>query len=144
MELKVDKIITKEEQDAAFEIRKQVFVIEQNVDEEEEYDEYEESSVHFLVKADGIPAGTARWRFTDKGIKLERFAILAAYRSKGLGSAIVQAVLNDLPAEKKFVYLHAQLTAIPLYSKFGFKTTGPQFTEAGIEHLKMVLQQPVL
>lgn len=139
MEVKVEKITTKEQQDIAFEIRKQVFVIEQNVDEEEEYDEFEQSSVHFLVKADGIAAGTARWRFTEKGIKLERFAILEAYRSRGLGSAIVQAVLADLPSDKKLVYLHAQLPAIPLYSKYGFKITGPQFTEAGIEHLKMVL-----
>lgn len=139
MELKVEKIKTKEQQDIAFEIRKQVFVIEQNVDPEEEYDQFEQSSIHFLVKADGIAAGTARWRFTDKGIKLERFAILAIYRSKGLGSAIVQAVLADLPADPKLVYLHAQLTAIPLYSKYGFKTIGSQFTEAGIEHLKMVL-----
>lgn len=141
MELRVEKITTKEQQDIAFEIRKQVFVIEQNVAQEEEYDEFEKSSVHFLVKADGKAAGTARWRFTENGIKLERFAILEAYRGKGLGSAIVQAVLADLPAEKKLVYLHAQLTAIPLYRKFGFKVTGAQFTEAGIEHLKMVLDQ---
>ncbi len=141
MGLQVDKIITSDEQQAAFAIRKQVFVIEQNVDEKEEYDEFEATATHFLVRSDGLPVGTARWRFTDKGIKLERFSVLAEYRGRGVGTAVLRAMLNDLPAERKLVYLHAQLTAMPLYSKFGFKAVGPQFTECEIEHFKMVLEE---
>lgn len=140
MELEVEKISTQDAQNAAFEIRKQVFVIEQQVDEKEEYDEFEETAIHFLCKAGDKAVGTARWRFTDKGIKLERFAVLADYRGKGVGSAVMQAMLHDLPAERKLVYLHAQLTAMPLYAKFGFKPTGPQFTECEIEHFKMILE----
>lgn len=141
MNIQVEKISTPQARDLAFDIRKQVFVVEQLVDESEEYDEFEETSVHFLACADGNAAGTARWRKTAKGTKLERFAILAPYRSIGVGTALVQCVLNDLPSDKGLVYLHAQLTAKGLYKKFGFTESGPEFSEAGIMHVKMVLNE---
>ncbi|MFN3996894.1 GNAT family N-acetyltransferase [Algoriphagus sp.] len=127
----------------AFQIRRQVFVIEQKVPASEEYDEFEESATHFLAKLDGIPVGTARWRFTKNGVKLERFAVLAEARGKGVGQALVAAVLEDLnssPETKdKTRYLHSQLTAVPLYSKFGFEKVGDMFEECNIQHYKMEL-----
>ena len=130
--------------DVAFAIRRQVFVDEQNVSAEEEYDEFETSSNHFLARIDTIPVGTARWRRTANGIKLERFAVLKAYRSRGVAKALVQAVLNDVFGQQpqnsiEQIYLHAQLTAMPLYTSFGFVPVGPLFDEAGIQHQKMVL-----
>ncbi len=126
----------------AFQIREIVFVQEQRVPAEEEYDSYETISRHFLALADGEPCGTARWRYTDKGIKLERFAVLEAYRNRKVGSALVKAVIDDIKnqesARGKILYLHAQLTAIPLYSKFGFKAVGDMFEECNIKHYKMV------
>jgi predicted GNAT family N-acyltransferase len=128
----------------AFHIREIVFVQEQGVPAEEEYDSHETISRHFLALADGEPCGTARWRYTDKGIKLERFAVLEAYRSRKVGSALVKAVLDDIKnqesSKNKMLYLHAQLTAMPLYSKFGFKPIGDMFEECHIKHYKMVLQ----
>ncbi len=59
-----------------------VFVVEQEVDAAEEYDEFDDSSVHFLTKMDGSPVGTARWRFTANGVKLERFAVRKEARGK--------------------------------------------------------------
>lgn len=132
-----------EDLEAAFAIRRIVFVEEQQVDAREEYDEYEVSSKHFLARADGTPCGTARWRRTSNGIKLERFAVLSDYRGQGVGKALVRAVLDDVfsqqpePIEK--IYLHAQVTAVPLYAGFGFVAVGPMFEEAGIQHYKMVL-----
>ena len=127
----------------AFAIRRAVFVEEQCVAAEDEYDEFEGSSTHFLARLDGQPVGTARWRRTSKGIKLERFAVLAPARGRGVGSALVQAVLTDVlnqqPEPIERIYLHAQLTAMPLYAHFGFLPVGPQFDECGIMHLKMVL-----
>lgn len=129
--------------DSAFAIRRQVFVDEQQVDHELEYDEFEETSTHFLAFADGVPVGTARWRRTSNGVKLERFAVLPAFRSKGVGKALVQAVLDDVfsqqPEPIERIYLHAQVTAMPLYAGFGFVPIGPMFEEAGIQHYKMVL-----
>ena len=127
--------------EAAKKIRYEVFVIGQQVPVEEEIDQFEEESFHFLALLDGIPAGGARWRFTDRGIKLERFAVLEKYRERGVGSALVEAVLKDIEvhpgAHGKKLYLHAQLSAIRLYSKFGFKKEGSMFQECDIDHYKM-------
>ncbi|GAB3956232.1 GNAT family N-acetyltransferase [Spirosoma harenae] len=129
--------------DIAFAIRRQVFVDEQQVAPEEEYDEFEGSSTHFLAYADETPCGTARWRRTSNGVKLERFAVLSDFRGKGVGYALVQAVLDDVfsqqPEPIERIYLHAQLPAMPLYARFGFVAVGPMFEEAGIQHYKMVL-----
>jgi len=122
-----------------FAIRRQVFVVEQNCPPELEW-EHEEESTHFLATVDGVPAGAARWRKTEKGYKLERFAVLKQFRSRGVGHELVKEVLNDLPADAYYIYLHAQIQAMGLYEKMGFKATGPEFEEAGIRHYKMVKQ----
>lgn len=133
----------KDEMNTVFQIRKEVFVQEQNVPEEEEYDEFETTSRHFLARCDGVPCGTARWRTTSEGVKLERFAVLKAHRGKGVGQALVRAVLNDVfsqqPEPIERIYLHAQVSAMPLYTGFGFKAIGGQFDECGIQHYKMIL-----
>lgn len=117
-------------------IRTAVFVQEQHCPPELEW-EFEEESNHFLATADGIPAGAARWRKTKKGYKFERFAVLKAFRGMGVGHALVQTLLNDLPDDASYIYLHAQVQAMPLYERSGFVKTGPEFEEAGIRHYKM-------
>jgi predicted GNAT family N-acyltransferase len=135
--IQVNKVKTKSEIDTIFKIRNQVFVIEQMVDAAEEYDDDDEKCTHFIAYNNGVACGTARWRFKDKGIiKLERFAVLKEYRNTGVGAALVKAVLNDLPYANK-IMLHAQLHAVPFYEKMGFKSYGPQFEEAGIQHFAM-------
>lgn len=137
--ISVIKIRKQEEKDLAFAIRRRVFVEEQEVDASEEYDDDDEKSTHFLAYCEGVACGTARWRFKDQGIiKLERFAVDSAYRGKGVGAALVKAVLEDLPLAHK-VMMHAQLHAIPFYLKQGFETYGPEFEEAGIKHFAMKL-----
>lgn len=121
-------------------IRYEVFVQEQKVDEREEYDEFEEEAQHFLALADNRAAGTARWRKTEKGYKLERFAVLENFRKSGVGSALVQAVLEEvLPLRKagELIYLHAQVQALPFYARLGFEAFGEEFVEAEILHRKM-------
>ncbi|MBO0933655.1 GNAT family N-acetyltransferase [Fibrella aquatilis] len=139
----VSTIHNPEDLEHAFAIRRAVFVHEQCVSPEDEYDEFEGSSTHFLVRLEGKPVGTARWRRTSKGIKLERFAVLAEARGNGVGKVLVQAVLTDVfnqqPEPIESIYLHAQLSAMPLYAHFGFLPVGPQFDECGIMHVKMVL-----
>jgi predicted GNAT family N-acyltransferase len=132
----VSKVNDPSNLEKVFAIRRQVFVVEQNCPPELEW-EFEDESTHFLASVNGEAAGACRWRRTDKGYKLERFAVLEQYRG-GVGKELVQAVLNDLPADAGYVYMHAQLPAVTLYEKFGFEKTGPEFEEAGIRHYKMV------
>lgn len=141
--MQVQKITDQQMLDQAFAIRETVFVEEQNVPKDEEYDEYEDTSVHFLaVDEQGRACGTARWRFTEKGVKLERFAVLKDCRGAGVGSALVAAVLEDVERHHqsagKTIYLHGQLTAVPLYEKFGFEKKGEQFEECDILHYLMI------
>lgn len=122
----------------AFTIRRIVFVEEQKVSREEEYDSFEDIATHYLALVDDIPGGTARWRVTDNGVKLERFAVLPAFRNRGVGSTLVNAVLNEvLPLQKK-IYLHSQVSAMNLYAKAGFEPEGELFYEANIPHYKMI------
>lgn len=135
-------ITTPEEQELAFAIRFHVFVDEQKVPREEELDEYEPMARHFLAyDPEGKAVATARWRYTDHGIKLERFAVLGPYRGSGYGRAVLEAVLADVAAqpdsEGKPIYLHAQLSAEPFYAAADFWPEGEVFYEAGIAHVKM-------
>ena len=141
-EIKVIKIHSQDQLKYAHQIRYEVFVIGQNVPEEDEIDGYEDECEHFLAFANGAPCGAARWRITEKGVKLERFAVLDKFRSMGVGSALVKAVQDDIlkhsEASQKLQYLHAQLSAMKLYAKFGFKKTGEMFQECSIDHYKMI------
>ena len=123
----------------ANQIRQSVFVEEQKVDPELEYDEYESPATHYLLTVDDIAVATARWRETPKGVKLERFATLNDYRNRGLGAILLEQVLRDTKDLNKRIYLHSQLRAIPFYERFGFVAIGEQFTEADIDHYEMEL-----
>jgi len=135
--LQVNKVYSKEDLEKAFAIRKIVFVDEQNCPPELEW-EHEEESTHFLALLNNEPCGACRWRKTDKGYKLERFAVLKEHRGKRIGQALVAAALSDLPGDAGYIYLNAQVQAMGTYARFGFVAEGEQFDEAGIQHMKMV------
>ncbi|MCU0401895.1 MAG: GNAT family N-acetyltransferase [Algoriphagus sp.] len=143
MRLRIEKITDKALLEKAFAIRLQVFVVEQRVNPAQERDSFEETSHHFIAYLDETPVGAARWRVTDYGVKLERFAVLSQYRGQGIGQELVVAVLKDIAsspeATGRIKYLHAQLSAVGLYSKFGFEKVGEQFEECFIQHYKMQL-----
>ena len=120
----------------ALAIRRKVFVEEQGVDPDLEYN-HEKESHHYLLILAEKPIATARWRETDKGIKLERFAVLPEFRNRGFGEIILSAVLKDVLASGSKIYLHSQLKAVPFYERNGFFKVGEQFNEAGIEHCLM-------
>ncbi len=88
--LLVNKVKNKEELEKVFAVRKTVFVDEQNCPPELEW-ENEEESTHFLAEINGEPCGACRWRKTEAGYKLERFAVLKAFRGKRIGQALVAA-----------------------------------------------------
>ncbi len=121
----------------AFSVRTDVFIIEQKVDPLLEMDEFDATANHYLALDGDKPIATARWRYTENGIKLERFAVLKDYRNGGSGSQILKMVLEDVLPLNEYTYLHAQLRAIPFYKRHGFETEGELFVEADIEHYKM-------
>lgn len=145
MTINVVKVTTGEQLQKSFDIRIEVFVNEQGVRMEEEIDEFENDSIHFLAFIDEVACGAARWRFTNNGAKLERFAVLEEYRGQGAASQLVQVVIDDIKSHDNYsgqlMYLNAQIEAMPLYEKFGFEPEGEEFMECDIRHMKMILKR---
>jgi len=122
----------------ALALRTAVFVQEQGIAPELEYDDYDHVATHYLCRIGDRIAGTGRWRETAQGFKLERYAVLAGFRNHGVGAAILHRMLEDLLPLGKTIYLRAQITAVAFYEKHGFVCEGPIFYEAGIGHYKMI------
>ncbi len=118
-------------------IRGEVFILEQNISKDVEMDDTLINATYILATIQDEPVGTARWRYTEYGIKLERFAVLKNYRGMGIGKALVRFILESLKREKN-IYLNAQESVIKFYEKLGFICYGELFIEAEIHHQKMV------
>ncbi len=123
----------------AFKVRKVVFVDEQKVPPEEEIDQYEDESVHFVVYNDNDePIGAGRLRNVNGYGKIERICVLLDYRNTGIGKLLMEKIMQyakDKGYEK--VKLNSQSHAIPFYEKLGFFITSEEFFEAGIPHRTM-------
>ncbi|MED1091119.1 GNAT family N-acetyltransferase [Bacillus paramycoides] len=127
--------------ETAFHIRKEVFVKEQGVPLEDEFDTFDrigEECKHILVYYNELPVGTGRIRFVDGIGKLERICILKDYRKYGLGKVIIQA-LEEIARNKEAnkVKLHGQTHAERFYKKLGYQTSSDGFMEDGIPHILM-------
>ncbi len=124
---------------AALDIRRRVFVDEQNVPIELEQDGKDSECTHFLAENGKETIGTARLRPVDKDtVKIERMAVLAEYRGQGIGRALLGDMLQYARKQGyKRVVLHAQLSAFDFYDGAGFKQIGEVFYEANISHVKM-------
>lgn len=90
----MESIIVKTEKQLndAFFVRKEVFVKEQHVPEEEEIDQFEDTSEHIVIYDGGQPVGAGRWRLKDGHGKLERICVMKSHRSLGVGAIIMQAL----------------------------------------------------
>ncbi len=121
-------------------IRRLVFIDEQKVPEEMEWDEFDESSTHFLASYKSEEVACARLK-TDS--QIGRMAVLPAYRNHGTGSKLLRFILKYAAEQQlKQVTLHAQTTAIAFYEKHGFTVNSELFYEANIPHRKMLLIIP--
>jgi predicted GNAT family N-acyltransferase len=140
-----------EDMERAFFIRRIVFIEGQDVPEEDDFDGLDEIATHILaVDINEKAIGTARFRVTEKHednspkkIKLERFAVLEEDRGKKVGQRMVEFALQQIQKKEEFktvemIYLHAQLAAVSLYERCGFKKEGDIFDESGILHYKMI------
>lgn len=125
-----------------FTIRTEVFVDERSIDQEDEYDGFDHLSTHFLAWYGNNPAGAARRRRLNNGsFRLERFAVLAEHRNKGVGAALVMAGLEGLPPGQ-LVIIHPTVETVSYFEKFGFEAIGEEFEEAGIPTMEMRYQIP--
>lgn len=117
-------------------LRRQVFVKEQGVSEEDEWDDLDQDAVHFLALT---PAGTAvaTARLLRKG-KLTRMAVARDFRNLGLGARVLEQVLQSASQLGiQTLRLDAQLSAQGFYERQGFLPEGDVFLDAGIEHVAM-------
>jgi hypothetical protein len=116
-------------------IRLAVFVQEQHVPIEMEWDAWDASSVHAVALVGTTAAGTGR--LLPDG-HIGRMAVMKNWRGKQIGSAILQALLMEAEAQGHVeVVLHAQTSAMPFYRRFGFAVSGDTFMEAGLPHVEM-------
>ncbi len=121
---------------ACFAIRREVFCVEQGVSEDLEIDGRDPECRHYLLRVDRRTVGAARVRPVEPGVaKIERVAILEAYRGRGLGFALMRHVLRELGRDR--AVLHAQAHSESFYRALGFTTEGEPFEEAGIPHVRM-------
>ena len=130
-----------QDQNALRLVREQVFVEEQQVPLELEWDGLDDQCVHLLAEdPSGQPIGTGR--LLPDG-HIGRMAVLRPWRRRGVGTALLQALITQA-AQQGFseVRLNAQVAAIPFYQAAGFETTGQVFDEAGIHHQAMRLLLP--
>ncbi|HEY7752367.1 MAG TPA: GNAT family N-acetyltransferase [Steroidobacteraceae bacterium] len=116
-------------------LRREVFVVEQQVPESEEWDDDDLVSVHALATLNREPVGTGR---LNPAGKIGRIAVVAGMRGRGIGATILRLLLQEAYHRGlREPYLHAQLQAVPFYEKFGFRREGEVFDEAGIPHVRM-------
>ena len=117
-------------------IRVAVFVVEQNVPEELEWDGIDPACVHVLAQdRTGTPIGCGR--LLPDG-HIGRMAVLSEWRGAGVGAAMLNRLIELARARgDREVLLNAQTHAVPFYARFGFVAEGPEFDEAGIAHRVM-------
>ena len=121
-------------------IRDCVFVQEQSVPLELEWDECDESAIHFLLykRQETEAIGTARLLATGQ---IGRIAVLSPYRRLGGGQVLLKAAISEsIKRDYPRVFMHAQEYLVPWYAREGFVCEGGIFEEAGIPHQAMYLQ----
>lgn len=124
------------EREAMRAIRTPVFIVEQQVPQQVEWDEMDHLCVHALaLDADGTPVGTGR--LAPDG-KIGRMAVLPEWRERGVGTAVLEFLLACARERGlKEVHLHAQSHATEFYVRHGFEAFDEEFPEADIPHRRM-------
>lgn len=130
------RVAAKEELEWAFAIRRDVFVVEQGIAEELEFDQRDAECTHFLAFDRGAAVATARLRErTTRVHKVERVAVRATARGRGIGALLMDAIERHAGAVGvERLVLSAQESAIAFYARRGYLCEGDAFVEAGIRH----------
>ncbi|PCI94079.1 GNAT family N-acetyltransferase [Candidatus Aerophobetes bacterium] len=136
----IEKVTAKEDFNKAIEIRRKVFIEEQNVPIHEEIDIYEEAAVHYLVFVGDTPVATLRFRLWKGYLKIERAATLKEHRGKGIMTKLLVYVQEEgLKLYPDYLlFIHAQYDVLKFYEKLGWVAVGPVFDESKIKHQVMI------
>ncbi len=138
--LKIEIIYGLEGFEKAKEIRYRVFVQEQSVPQELEWDSFDKIAHHLILYLNNIPIGTARLFTKENRSYIGRVAVLKEYRGKGYGRIIMKAIMEHAKnIGIKRIYLHSQTYIKDFYKKLGYKEIGDKFIEAGIPHVEMFI-----
>jgi predicted GNAT family N-acyltransferase len=133
------KIALTDDIDTCLDLRRVVFIDEQDVPEEDEIDGADQDAWHILASVNDLPAGTARILRKGTTAKIGRVCVLLEQRGTGLGAGIMRKALEvcktDIGAKKAI--LGSQTHAISFYEKLGFTAYGPIYLDAGVEHRDM-------
>lgn len=123
----------------AKEIRRQVFQIEQGIDPRLDFDGNDDVSDHIVAYRNNEPIGVARIRYlSEKTVKIERVAVVSAYRKIGIGRKIMDHIIDHLrKRDIKNIIIDSQEHARKFYEEMGFKQNGKVFEEFGIPHIEM-------
>ncbi len=136
----VRRVTSPSDREAAYALRREVFVVEQHVPEEIELDEHDPTADHVVaVDEQGRCVATGRLVRLDAHTgKVGRMAVAAPLRGRGAGAAVL-AELERIARERGMweIILHAQLTARGFYDRAGYVPEGSVFEEAGIQHVAM-------
>jgi predicted GNAT family N-acyltransferase len=118
-------------------VRTPVFIEEQAVTPEFEWDDIDATAVHLLATLDHEPIACLR---IIEYKKIGRMAVLKSYRGRGLGATLLrEAVAICKKQGSKSVYLSAQTHAIEFYRKAGFKQISDEYCDVDIPHVDMKL-----
>jgi predicted GNAT family N-acyltransferase len=125
----------KRDKDTLRALRETVFIVEQGVPREIEWDDCDEDALHVLGRLNDTPVACGRLLASGK---IARMAVLAEHRGHGYGAALLEALVTAARERGlSHVYLHAQQHAAAFYARAGFETEGEPFEEAGIAHVAM-------
>lgn len=117
-------------------IRNTVFIKEQHVPVELEWDEFDNESTHILAYYDNVAVGTCR--LLEDG-HIGRMAVLKSFRNRNIGKNMLKYILNIATKKNmKSIELSAQEHAVDFYKKFGFSVASDIYMDAGIPHYTMV------
>lgn len=119
-------------------IRREVFINEQGVSEEEEMDNTDAGAIHLVAYDGERPVATGRILMQDGICLLGRIAVLKEERRKKYGDLIMRMLIRKAYGMgQKTQYIHAQLQAVPFYRTLGFTAFGEEYLDAGIPHISM-------
>ncbi|KKC40897.1 acetyltransferase [Devosia epidermidihirudinis] len=123
---------------AAFALRREVFVWEQKVPEEEEHDADDLTATHFVAIADGEVVGTLRVINKPEHAKIGRVAVRLSWRGRGIAKTMMLAAMEHCRAKgRDRFYLTAQSDKLSFYEKLGYAAFGPEFFDGGMPHRAM-------
>lgn len=127
-------------------IRQRVFIDEQKVPPELEWDDTDEIADHYLaVLPDNTPVGTARLFSTlGETAHIGRMAILPGFRGRGVGEALLRHLITEAAGDYHEIRLSAQEYAIPFYRRSGFHVCSERYDDAGISHVDMRCLAPAM